>query len=192
MLLRWSDLPFGLDDFDKNLDISGPWYIDTPVANLIRSTHQAGDVIVRVKAEGLKTGTVKLKSVVEAHPASPITVVPLLPDGRMAVARKPGFEQPMARVQVLERRSGDNVRFASGPNQRDEISAWVATLHASPVPDDAAFRSLVRRIHDNVLRTGGELIMETTTFRWTSTTTSDPSNVFWQIYPNTRLTKVSG
>lgn len=154
---------FWTHDSDRNLEVSGPWYIDTPVANLVRTGDTPGAITVRVHAAGLASGTVAFASTPAAPLSFPaIAVVPLDSAGRTPVARAVGFRPSLSRITVLNRRSGDNVRFP-----RDANDSWTATLlpwvlaeHTEVDPTDPVLAGLLLRLEGHLHRTGGELIMD--------------------------------
>jgi hypothetical protein len=47
-------------DFYKNGDTTGVLYIDMPVSNVIRSTGEVGNIVVKAFSEGLRTGEIKI------------------------------------------------------------------------------------------------------------------------------------
>lgn len=147
-------------DFDKTLADAGCWYIDTPVANLVRTTHESGRISLRVEAAGLQAGELTI----EVHPAEVpdlpgLALLPVKREGRLPVTRVEGFQQRLPRLEVLAPMSG-NKDFPQEDPEAMEIAlrAWLAKRHDSPFPQDRFSDLLVSTLQDNIARSSGVLI----------------------------------
>jgi len=74
-------------DINKHHEMDGVWYIDMPVANVIRSTGTQGRISITVSASGLASGTLSLEAV-EVPADNAVIAEPALDDaGRKPVSR---------------------------------------------------------------------------------------------------------
>lgn len=147
-------------DFDKVLADAGTWYIDTPVANLLRTSNRSGRITVRVSSPGLKTGEVR----VDARPAVPpvvpgVRVLPLPETERRPVTRNEDFEESFQRLEMLAPMAGNhNFSAVAAIDLPDTLRAWLVEKHAPPVPAGPVFESLIENLLQMVQRSGRELI----------------------------------
>ena len=77
-----------VSDVSKHHEMDGAWYIDAPVANVIRSTGDPGKIRVTVASGGLASGSVEISSETVQADNSIIGEPVLKNDGRTGIERK--------------------------------------------------------------------------------------------------------
>ena len=84
-------------DIAKRGEMSGTFYIVTPVCTLIRATGQAGEITVTATAEGLPPATLKIPAKAKPAPQDFVNEPALNDAGRQPVAKAPPESAPKAK-----------------------------------------------------------------------------------------------
>ncbi len=151
-------------DTEKNGALSGEMYIDTPVANVIRSTGRAGDIVVTVDAPGLRSGCVRLMSIRPTDNTVPGISEPALSDtGRQRVARQAHF-QPLVLAQKVQRikELTEDYDLPKSPGEGYEAAVrnFIQERNAAFDTSTPQFRALVSHLASDLERTHGHLIAD--------------------------------
>jgi beta-galactosidase len=147
-------------DTEKNMALEGTMYIDTPVANLVRSTATPGTIRVKISAPGLAPAEVTLASVAPPDDQVKGVVEPPLSDfGRTKVSRVAGFRT--AKV------AGGNTIAEIGAdydlpltNLRARLLDFVKERNPRLDTSTRAFHAFMDRITEQVAERNGKLVAD--------------------------------
>ena len=156
--------PNYVTDFDKRHDASGVQYIYLPIKNLVRSTTVAGEITVRVTADGLQAAEITIDSVAMEDPSDGlVTHVPVRNDGRRFVVRDTGFVAAEAVLQAsasLEPVLSEYQQYDVGDELmlRTGLREFVWQRNADVDTDSVNFEAFIEFLVGTAMRTGGEVI----------------------------------
>jgi beta-galactosidase len=149
-------------DIEKHHQMEGTMYTDMPVANVIRSSGEPGNIRISVSASGLATGSVEIISTVVNPDNSVITEPVLLIEGRL----KPGKSQEERTVNTLitkeMKETVDELNLK--PADKKEYAAFIGDyiLGNNKNIDSASyeFKALVETFSTQLVNTSGRLIAD--------------------------------
>lgn len=149
-------------DINKNGEMEGVWYMDTPVSNVIRSTGKQGKIRVVVSASGLASGSFEIEAVA-AEPDNSVIFEPVPEErGRMPVSKQ--YFQ-VARLddipQEIKRTFDDLTLTASGVEGyesaiRDLIVKNNSTVDTATVE----FRVLLSLFGSHMMNNNGRIVAD--------------------------------
>ncbi len=149
-------------DINRHHQMEGVWYIDMPVANVIRSTGEAGSITVLVSAPGLASGSVTIEAVEVKKDNSFISEPVLNDEGRRRVFR------PEMSAKSLEEPEGElkrtfseiNLGKRSGQDYKAEISGLILKDNPSVDTTTTEYLTLVSLFAAHLLKNDGILIAD--------------------------------
>lgn len=153
-------------DTAKNGAAEGTMYIDTPVANVIRSTGTTGHITVTVSAPGLRPASVTLESVAPPDDSVAGIVEPHLADGgRVHVTRLESFKPASVSKSSSHGAIAEipkDYDFELGPREqvRLHIEKFVQERNPKLNTATAANTVFIDRMTTLVLQRGGHLIAD--------------------------------
>lgn len=146
-------------DINRHQEVSGHWYIDMPVSNVIRSTGSAGKITVTVSASGLASGSVDIDAV-EVKPDNSIISEPVLSDeGRKTVERlvlTPGRLDEIPR-EIVSSSEELKLNLPDRTGYSKYMREYI--VKNNPAVDSATieFRSLVNILATHLINNNGNL-----------------------------------
>jgi len=150
-------------DIDKNEDMDGTMYIDAPVANVIRSTGEAGDIIVTVQSPNLASSSVTIHSLANNDIVAGITEPALSLRTREKVAQNPTYNtSSVAKVPVIIKETYDEFHMPGKTKQQyaDFIGKYMLDQNKDPDQNSIEFRALVDLFSSHMTNNDGRLVAD--------------------------------
>lgn len=146
-------------DIDKNSAIEGSGYIDVPVSNVIRSTARPGKIAVTVSADGLRSGSVILRSVRPRKCTVAGIVEPELGDrGRGPVLRDRNYRETVEYVEEMKPiLSPAQIEASTEKEYARAMTQFVLERNPSMDRKSVEFEKLIRRLTVYIENVNGEL-----------------------------------
>jgi hypothetical protein len=145
-------------DTDKNSANEGSGYIDTPVANIVRSTNKPGKITVSVSAEGLTSAEIEIQTFPVIHVANGIVESPLPDAGRLKVQREINFREQVEYIEEIKPIiSPYHINAFSTEDYERQIRNFVQTRNPVVDRNTIEFEKLIRRLTAYIENTNGEL-----------------------------------
>lgn len=148
-------------DIDRHHEMEGVWYIDAPVANVIRSTGEAGTIRVSVSASGLSSGSVEITAENIAGDESVISEPVLSSEGRREVTRAIATARTESIPAAIKTTFSD---IKTGGKSRAEYRSGIGSfiLKENPGLDTTGteFRSLIDLFASQLENNDGVLIAD--------------------------------
>ncbi|MGM9787246.1 MAG: glycoside hydrolase family 2 protein [Candidatus Cryptobacteroides sp.] len=146
-------------DIDLGLSSFGTGYVTTPVSNIVRTSDKPGLITVTVTAEGLKPGTLTLKSVKNRKKTiAGVSEIQLKDEGRTKVARDSVFFEKVEYVQEISPIFAPEQFNASSTEEYVRIiRAFVMDRNPGIDVDCIEFGFLMERLGTYLENTAGEL-----------------------------------
>lgn len=145
-------------DINKNSDVSGCGYIDTPVSNVVRSSNKAGTITIKVSAEGLQDGTITLSTYKSAKSATGITEPELSDEGRMVTMRDTSFNEVVEYVVEMKRIvSPEQIKASDSDEYRKVMTRFVVERNPGIDKKSIEFEKLIKRLTIYIENVNGEL-----------------------------------
>ncbi len=149
-------------DINKHQQTEGVWYMDMPVSNVVRSTGQPGEIIIRVSAGGLASGSFKIIAEKMTEDNS-IVSEPILDDeGRKTVSRITltvnRLEEPPREIKLTTEDFNFNIldRLSYTGLIRDYIFKNNSSVDTSSIE----MRALVRLFSSYLVNNNGDMIAD--------------------------------
>ncbi len=150
-------------DTNKDWSRSGELYIDTPISNVIRSTENAGRIVVTVDAPGLRSGRVTLTTVEPANDEVPGISEPAVTDtGRTMVTRDAGFKTVVLkakRQRIAEITQDYDIPEVNG-GYEGAIRQFIVRRNAGVDESTPQFQALILQLASVLKRTRGHMIAD--------------------------------
>ncbi len=150
-------------DTNKNGATEGTMYIDAPVANLVRSTAQPGEIHVSVAAPGLKPAELTLVSVAPPNDSVPGITEPRLSDeGRLQVVRLASVQSAPSKASNSITEIGKDYKIPTGSRDdvRIRIEEFIKQRNPSLDTTTASYGAFVDRLTTLVIERDGTLIAD--------------------------------
>ncbi|HKB90202.1 MAG TPA: glycoside hydrolase family 2 TIM barrel-domain containing protein [Opitutaceae bacterium] len=151
-------------DTAKNSSMEGTMYIDAPVANVVRSRTDAGQIRVKISAPGLEPAQVTIEATTPANDAVLGIAEPALVDeGRAAVQRDSNFKPvvltaKVTRINEIDKDYDFSATTKEGYRQR--VEEFVRQKNPTIDPFSAEYRAFIERITQIVLERNGHLVAD--------------------------------
>ncbi|HLN56583.1 MAG TPA: glycoside hydrolase family 2 TIM barrel-domain containing protein [Bacteroidales bacterium] len=149
-------------DINNHHDMEGTWYMDVPVANVIRSTGEPGKIKVTVSAGGLASGSVEVLAEAVKPDNSVVSETILKNDGRTGVAR---IVLQAARLEEIPREiesTHDIIKLVAPDKNgyRKLIRDYLAKNNSSADSTSVEFRTLTDLFATYLFNNSGQLIAD--------------------------------
>ena len=150
-------------DIDKHEEMDGTMYIDVPVSNVIRSTGEAGDIVVTVQSPNLVSATVTIKATPDNYEIAEIREPKLSDAGRGRVVQNPEFATaPNNKVVQVIKETVDEFNMP-GKKQEDYAAFITKYMLDNNKNVDAAsieFKALVNLFSSHMANNVGRLVAD--------------------------------
>ncbi len=149
-------------DMNKLHSLEGIWYIDMPVANVIRSTGKPGKIRVIVSGSGLTSGSIEIDAE-ELKPDNSVITEPIVDDKeKNAVIRPVLVASRLEEVPEEIRKAYDDLSFTSADRQGYIRSVRDYIMKNNPSVDSATieFRTLTGNFATQLITSSGRLIAD--------------------------------
>jgi beta-galactosidase len=150
-------------DKDKNEDMDGTMYIDAPVANVIRSTGEAGDVIVTVQSPNLVSSSVTIHALASKNAASAIIEQSLPKTSREKVVQNPTYSSAnKEKVPVVIKETYDEFHTPGKSKEyyADFIRKYLLDHNKNVDANSVEFKALIDLFSSHMLNNDGRLVAD--------------------------------
>jgi hypothetical protein len=152
-----------VSNIDKNEEMDGTMYIDAPVANLVRSTGEAGDIIVTVQSPNLSSASITIHASPAKYLAKEIIEKPLAKTDRQKVAVNPDYASAsVAKVPEVMKQSFDEFHYPGKGKSfyTAFISKYMLGKNRSVDSNSIEFKALVELFSSHMLNNDGRLVAD--------------------------------
>ena len=149
-------------DISKHHEMEGVWYMDAPVSNVIRSTGEAGKIMVTVSASGLASGSVEFISEAGKTDNSIINETVLKNEGRTPVEQITTQSAEAEKMPGEIRLTYDGIKLSSAnkAGYRKAICDLIAMNNPQVDTSTIEFKTLADLFASHLLNNGGQLIAD--------------------------------
>jgi hypothetical protein len=163
-------------DLKKNQYMDGVWYMDMPVANVIRSTGKPGKIRVTVSASGLASATIEISADELKTDYSKIAEPVLNDEGRRPVAKPAIISQRLEDIprEIAHTISDPVLRADDLTGFAKQIRDYIMKFNPSTDSSSVEFRALVKVLSLQLANNNGRII-------------ADDYNFTVDLYNNCRL-----
>jgi hypothetical protein len=146
-------------DINKNSDMDGVWYMETPVSNVIRSNGKPGKIHVSVSASGLESGVLDIEAEEAESDNSVISEPVLSDDGRTGVARLLLNVSRLDDVPREIKMNDDEIILGSadGPGYAILMRNYIFRNNGLLDTATVEFRTLINLFASQLLNSGGHI-----------------------------------
>ena len=146
-------------DINKNQENEGEGYIDTPVKNVVRSTHVPGTITVKVSAQGLKGGVISIHSTPVGKSAGPVKEPVLSDRKRKGVERHSNYAQELSYEAELNTLVAlQKFTAATEAEYRRQIKDFIVNKNPKAELASIEFETLLDKLASYLYAKDGELV----------------------------------
>lgn len=151
-----------ISDISKHHEMEGVWYMDAPVANVLRSTGDPGRIKVTVSAGGLASGSVEISAEAIQQDNSVILEPVLKNDGRTKVERIVLQPSRLDEAPQEIKPSFDAVKLSASdrPGFRKAVREYIHGKNPSADTSTIEFRTLTDLFASYLSNNNGQLIAD--------------------------------
>lgn len=154
--------PIYESDIEEHHAMEGVWYMDMPVANVIRSTGKAGKIRVTVASSGLASGSVEIDA--ENLKSDEKAIIEPSPDerGRLTVARPTFIAERLYDIPQEIKLSFDefDLRAEGKHDYANSMKDYIISNNPSSDTASVEFRTLLEVFVTHLLNNQGRLIAD--------------------------------
>lgn len=155
--------PVYQSDFYKNMEMDGTLYIDMPVSNVIRSTGEPGEIVVKVYATGLVAGVVTIKAEATSVEPSGIIQPKLIRSNDRKLAQSPKHASyisvPVPEI-IRKNKTGIDLSGKTGPRYSSFISTEMTKANPAFNPSLPGYQSFLDILERSATHGNGKIKVE--------------------------------